>query len=61
MEKDEDRSAGRPETWGEQESKVFVEFGRAMVPGREEIERIFLDLIPKSRSWPWRSAPARDG
>ncbi len=42
----EDRSAGRPETWGEDESKVFVEFGRAMVPGREEIERTILELIP---------------
>ena len=34
------------ESWGEDESKVFVEFGRAMVPGREEIKRTFLDLIP---------------
>jgi tRNA (cmo5U34)-methyltransferase len=33
-------------SWGEDESKVFAEFGRAMVPGREEIERTFLDLIP---------------
>ncbi len=32
--------------WGEDESKVFNEFGRAMVPGREEIERTVLDLIP---------------
>ena len=53
MEKGEDRSAGRPETWGEQESKVFVEFGRAMVPGREEIERIFLDLIPAQPEEPF--------
>ncbi len=35
-----------PETWGEEESKTFIEFGRAMVPGREEIEGAFLDLIP---------------
>jgi tRNA (cmo5U34)-methyltransferase len=35
-----------PGAWGEDESKVFVEYGRAMVPGREEIERTFLDLIP---------------
>ena len=35
-----------PETWGEEESKSFIEFGRAMVPGREEIEGAFLDLIP---------------
>jgi tRNA (cmo5U34)-methyltransferase len=32
--------------WGEDESKIFVEYGRAMVPGREEIERTLLDLIP---------------
>jgi tRNA (cmo5U34)-methyltransferase len=43
---DEDRSAGRPLTWAEDDSKIFVEFGRAMVPGREEIEQAFLDLIP---------------
>ena len=35
-----------PETWGEEESKTFIEFGRAMVPGREEVEGAFLDLIP---------------
>jgi tRNA (cmo5U34)-methyltransferase len=35
-----------PGTWGEDESKIFIEFGQAMVPGREEIERTFLDLIP---------------
>ena len=49
----EDRSAGGPETWGEQESRVFVEFGRAMVPGREEIERTFLDLIPAQPEEPF--------
>ena len=49
----EDRSAGRPETWGEEESKIFVEFGRAMVPGREEIERTFLDLIPAEPDEPF--------
>jgi hypothetical protein len=37
-----------PGAWGEDESKVFVEFGRALVPGREEI----LSLPnPTSRSW----------
>ena len=46
MEEYENRSAGRSETWGEDESRVFVEYGRAMVPGREEIERTILDLIP---------------
>ena len=46
MEEYENRSAGSSETWGEDESRVFVEYGRAMVPGREEIERTILDLIP---------------
>jgi tRNA (cmo5U34)-methyltransferase len=32
--------------WNEEDSKIFVEFGRAMVPGREQIEQTFLDLIP---------------
>jgi len=41
------------ETWGEDESKIFVEFGRAMVPGREEIERTFLDLIPAEPDEPF--------
>ena len=35
-----------PRAWGEDESEVFVEFGEAMVPGREEIQRTLLDLIP---------------
>jgi tRNA (cmo5U34)-methyltransferase len=39
--------------WGENDSKVFVEFGRAMVPGREEIEQTFLDLIPAERDEPF--------
>src|SRR3712207_2290074 len=39
--------------WGEDDSKVFVEFGRAMVPGREEIEQTFLDLIPAERDEPF--------
>ena len=34
------------ETWGEDDSKIFVEFGRAMVPGREQIEHTLLHLIP---------------
>lgn len=42
----EDHSAGRPEIWAEDDSKIFVEFGRAMVPGREEIEQTLLQLIP---------------
>jgi tRNA (cmo5U34)-methyltransferase len=39
--------------WDEDDSKVFVEFGRAMVPGREEIEQTFLDLIPAERDEPF--------
>ena len=32
--------------WDEEESGAFVEFGRAMVPGREELERTLLGLVP---------------
>ncbi len=39
--------------WGEEESKVFVEFGQAMVPGREEIERTILELIPAESDEPF--------
>ena len=39
--------------WGEDDSKIFVEFGRAMVPGREEIEQTFLDLMPAERDEPF--------
>jgi tRNA (cmo5U34)-methyltransferase len=38
-----------PEGWSEDESRVFIELGRAMVPGREEIERAILDLLPAAR------------
>lgn len=40
------RAGDAPGTWGEDESKTFIEYGRAMVPGREEIERTLLDLLP---------------
>jgi tRNA (cmo5U34)-methyltransferase len=53
MEEYENRSAGSSETWGEDESRVFVEYGRAMVPGREEIERTILDLIPAEPDEPF--------
>ena len=53
MEEYEDHSAGMSGTWGEDESRVFVEFGRAMVPGREEIERTILDLIPAELDEPF--------
>ena len=46
MDRGTDRTNDAPGAWGEDESKIFIEFGRAMVPGREEIERAFLDLIP---------------
>jgi trans-aconitate methyltransferase len=52
-----DRHTNRPndavEAWGEDESRVFVEYGRAMVPGREEIERTILDLIPAEADEPF--------
>jgi tRNA (cmo5U34)-methyltransferase len=46
MDRGTNRTNDAPGAWGEDESKIFIEFGRAMVPGREEIERAFLDLIP---------------
>ena len=49
----EDHSASSPQTWAEDDSKVFVEYGRAMVPGREEIEQTFLDLIPAEHAEPF--------
>src|SRR5918998_1796878 len=42
-----------PEGWSEDDSRVFVEFGRAMVPGREEIERTPLDLTPADPDEPF--------
>jgi tRNA (cmo5U34)-methyltransferase len=47
------RTSDAPGAWDEDESEVFVEFGRAMVPGREEIERTFLDLIPAEPDEPF--------
>jgi tRNA (cmo5U34)-methyltransferase len=47
------RANEAPRTWGEDEAKIFVEFGRAMVPGREEIERTLLDLIPAEPDEPF--------
>jgi SAM-dependent methyltransferase len=46
MDRGTNRTNDAPDTWGEDESRIFVELGRAMVPGREEIERTFLDLVP---------------
>ncbi len=47
------RANDAPGAWGEDESKIFVEYGRAMVPGREEIERTILDLIPSGPDDPF--------
>jgi tRNA (cmo5U34)-methyltransferase len=49
----EDRFAGGPQTWAEDDSKNFIEFGSAMVPGREEIEQTFLNLIPAEPDEPF--------
>ncbi len=46
MDEDAHRVDDAPGAWGEDESETFVELGPAMVPGREEIERTLLDLIP---------------
>jgi hypothetical protein len=42
-----------PGAWGEDTSKIFVEFGRAMVPGCEEIECTLLNLIPAEPNEPF--------
>ena len=47
------RANAAPGAWGEDESKIFVEYGRAMVPGREEIERTLLNLIPAEPDEPF--------
>lgn len=49
MDKGTNTAGAAPGSWSEDESEVFVEFGRAMVPGREEIERTMLDLVPADR------------
>ena len=53
MDKGTKRANDAPGAWGEEESKIFVELSRAMVPGREEIERTFLDLIPAEPDEPF--------
>ena len=35
------------EKWQESDSHVFLEYGKAFIPYRDKIERIFLDLLPK--------------
>ena len=44
---------GTSRAWGEDDSEVFAEFGRAMVPGREELERTLLELVPAGRDEPF--------
>lgn len=41
------------EAWSEDESRNFVALGRAMVPGREEIEQTFVGLIPAEPDEPF--------
>ncbi len=53
MDEGTDRANDAPGAWGEDESRIFVEFGRAMVAGREEIERTLLDLIPAEPDEPF--------
>jgi tRNA (cmo5U34)-methyltransferase len=47
------RASDAPGAWSEDDSRVFVEFGRVMVPGREEIEHTLLDLIPAGPDEPF--------
>lgn len=53
MDKGINRADDAPGAWSEDESRIFVEFGRAMVPGREEIERTLLALIPAELGEPF--------
>src|SRR4028118_1052565 len=53
MEEGTNRINEAPGAWGEDESKTSVELGQAMVPGREEIERTFKDLIPAEPEEPF--------
>jgi tRNA (cmo5U34)-methyltransferase len=47
------RASDAAGAWSEDDSRVFVEYGSAMVPGREEIERTLLDLIPAGPDEPF--------
>lgn len=53
MDKGADSASGAAGRWEESDSESFVEFGRVMVPGREEIERTFLDLLPAASGEPF--------
>ena len=46
---DSNSTGETPKGWDEEASETFVEFGEAMVPGREEIEQTFLKLLPAER------------
>src|SRR5829696_9535000 len=61
MDRGTNRTNDAVEAWGEDESRAFVEFGRAMVPGREEIERTFLDLIPAEADDPFTAVEIGTG
>src|SRR5919107_1728970 len=61
MDKGASHAKDAPESWGENESEAFVEYGRAMVPGREEIERTFLDLIPAEPDEPFTAVEIGTG
>jgi tRNA (cmo5U34)-methyltransferase len=61
MDKGTNRAKDAPESWDEDESKAFAEFGRAMVPGRKEIERTFLDLIPAEADEPFTAVEIGTG
>ncbi|HEX2180764.1 MAG TPA: class I SAM-dependent methyltransferase [Rubrobacteraceae bacterium] len=53
MDEGKSRASDAPGAWSEDDSRVFVEFGRVMVPGREEIEHTLLDLIPAGPDEPF--------
>ena len=53
MDEGKSRASEAPGAWSEDDSRVFVEFGRVMVPGREEIEHTLLDLIPAGPDEPF--------
>ena len=61
MDKGASHAKDAPESWGEDESEAFVEYGRAMVPGRQEIERTFLDLIPAEADEPFTAVEIGTG
>ena len=53
MDEGMNRTNDAPGAWSEDDSKIFVEFGQAMVPGREQIEQTLLNLIPAQPDEPF--------